>query len=546
MLLEFQALLLGTSVSKSLLPATLPSSILLPGTSLSSNLLSGTLVNNYLLLGTLVSSALFLAFINTGHEFQHSNQSFYTHINHGNPSAVFIAETGGLNTMIVDSTALPEQAVASVIESAFQSAGQRCSALRVLYVQEDIYDKFLDMLKGAMDLLACGDPWQLRTDLGPLIDTEAYESIATYIESNKNKLLHQTRVTDDKNDNGTESYFIEPTLIAIDGIADLDKEIFGPVLHLAKYKAGNFFNIIKDTNNSGYGLTFGLHTRVDERVQDAVSAIDAGNVYINRNQIGAIVESQPFGGKKLSGTGPKAGGPHYLLRFLKEQDNSAVENSNPVKADTQPGTAGTMPDLHNAMTGEPLVPHISSLLKTLPAQLTFCTQLITHALRLAEAHFHPTIDLPGPTGESNRLSMEPAGTILCLHSGDDAIWLAHAIQCIALGNAVIMAGPGATYYCATLSDWLRDHNSGSLHPVDHQPDTTVIDELISNADIAAVATNASLQPLKSIRQKLAEREGPVVSLATTLFDLSPIIDEKSLCIDTTAAGGNASLLAAAS
>ena len=458
--------------------------------------------------------------------------------NRGNPSAVFIAETGGLNAMIVDSSALPEQAVASVIESAFQSAGQRCSALRVLYVQEDIYDKFVTMLKGAMDLLDCDDPWQLSTDVGPLIDAEAYESIGAYIKSKTSAVLHQTEITK------SNGHFIPPTLISIEGIADLEHEIFGPVLHVAKYKAGGFFKVIEDINASGYGLTFGLHTRVDERVQDAVTAIEAGNIYINRNQIGAIVESQPFGGKKLSGTGPKAGGPHYMLRFLKERNTSDANIANAATQQT-----GKQPDnvtLQTADTGEPLIPHVKSLLNTLPDQLKFCSDQITNALELAESHFHTTIDLPGPTGESNRLSMEPAGTILCLNGGSDAYWLAQSVQSLALGNAVIMAGSGADKYSAVIADWVQNYNTGTLQAIDAAADTTVIADLLGNAHLDAVATVNLPQIIKPVRKILADRDGPIVSLATTLFDISPLVDEKSLCVDTTAAGGNASLLAAAS
>jgi len=458
--------------------------------------------------------------------------------NHGNPSAVFIAETGGLNAMIVDSTALPEQAVASVIESAFQSAGQRCSALRVLYVQEDIYDKFFTMLKGAMDLLACDDPWQLSTDVGPLIDTDAFESVGAYIKSKKSKVLHQTEMAD------SQGYFIPPTLIDVDGIADLDHEIFGPVLHLAKYAAGGFFKVIEDINASGYGLTFGLHTRVDERVQDAVTAIEAGNIYINRNQIGAIVESQPFGGKKLSGTGPKAGGPHYLLRFLKERDTKSdtTKTSNKQLNDKQSGTVS----LQTASTGEPLIPHIKSLLDTLPDQLQFCSKEITNALEHAKAHFHTTIDLPGPTGESNRLSMEPAGTVLCLNGGNVAHWLAQTVQCLALGNAAIMAGADSDEYSVVIANWLKDYNTGTLQGIDATADSEALTEVLNTTHLDAVATADLPQLIKAVRKTLADRSGPIVTLATSLFDISPLIDEKSLCVDTTAAGGNASLLAAAS
>ncbi|MEO0944585.1 MAG: bifunctional proline dehydrogenase/L-glutamate gamma-semialdehyde dehydrogenase PutA, partial [Pseudomonadota bacterium] len=224
------------------------------------------------------------------------------------PTAPLIAETGGLNAMIVDSTALPEQAVRDVIASAFQSAGQRCSALRCLYVQEDIADGFKRMLYGAMDALEVGDPADPATDVGPVIDASAAEKIRAHIEARR--VLHQTKAPD-------TGHFIPPTVLAVSGIDDLGEEIFGPVLHLATYRAEEFDAVVAAINATGYGLTFGFHSRIDERVQDVIRDVTVGNLYINRNQIGAIVGSQPFGGHGLSGTGPKAGGPLYLPQFLR-------------------------------------------------------------------------------------------------------------------------------------------------------------------------------------------------------------------------------------
>src|SRR6056297_2587841 len=226
------------------------------------------------------------------------------------PGAPLIAETGGLNAMIVDSTALPEQAVQAIVESAFQSAGQRCSALRCLYVQEDIADAFIEMLTGAMDALNIGLPWNLSTDVGPVIDEQARSGIAEHIQTARaeGRLMHELKTPNA----GT---YVAPTLIRVTGIGDLQREIFGPVLHLATYRANELDKVIDAINATGYGLTFGLQTRIDDRVQYVTDRIHAGNMYVNRNQIGAIVGSQPFGGEGLSGTGPKAGGPHYLARF---------------------------------------------------------------------------------------------------------------------------------------------------------------------------------------------------------------------------------------
>ena len=466
----------------------------------------------------------------------------------GNPSAALIAETGGLNAMIIDSTALPEQAVVSVIESAFQSAGQRCSALRMLYVQEDIYERFVTMLKGAMDQLICADPWQLSTDTGPLIDREAWDHINAYINTNKKHLLHSSSLV------GSNGHFIAPTLLEVSGIGDLDEEIFGPVLHIAKYTAGHFFQTIEDINASGYGLTFGLHTRVDERVQDAVDAIAAGNIYINRNQIGAIVESQPFGGKKLSGTGPKAGGPHYLLRFLKHKEYP--HNINMISANKKPGNLQQTEygeitdnsDQNNVSneTAQSSIQQIPELLRSIPASLDFCQHEIVQAIGFVQSHFHPTIDLPGPTGESNRLSMEPVGTVLCLQGNNEAFWVAQTVQSLLLGNSVTMAGGNASIHCKALSQWLAVNSTkDKLQAIDANLSTELLSEYISSAEIDAVAVADDPANMRKIRQLLSMRDGPIITVANTLFDISPLVSEKSLCIDTTAAGGNASLLASA-
>ena len=230
----------------------------------------------------------------------------------GNAGAVLIAETGGLNAMLVDSTALPEQAVRDIVVSAFQSAGQRCSALRILYLQSEIRERVLELLFGAMDELCLGNPLDLATDVGPLIDLEALENIQTYCAQRqaKGQVLKQLQAP-------THGHFMPPTVIDVGGIEDLDREVFGPVLHVATYRASELAEVVRTINQCRYGLTLGVHTRVDARVQQVIDIAQVGNIYVNRNQIGAVVGSQPFGGEGLSGTGPKAGGPHYLARFGK-------------------------------------------------------------------------------------------------------------------------------------------------------------------------------------------------------------------------------------
>ncbi|MEM7045891.1 MAG: bifunctional proline dehydrogenase/L-glutamate gamma-semialdehyde dehydrogenase PutA, partial [Pseudomonadota bacterium] len=230
------------------------------------------------------------------------------------PDAVLIAETGGLNAMIVDSTALPEQAVDDIVNSSFQSAGQRCSALRMLYVQEDTRDVMIEMLTGAMDALVTGDPWSLDTDIAPVIDAEAEADIKNYIDAQEKKGRVLKRL--DPPEGGS---FVGAALIQLEGIEALEREVFGPVLHVATFRADEIDRTVAAINAKGFGLTFGLHTRIDDRVQQIVERIAVGNVYVNRNQIGAIVGSQPFGGEGLSGTGPKAGGPNYVARFRRTE-----------------------------------------------------------------------------------------------------------------------------------------------------------------------------------------------------------------------------------
>ena len=233
------------------------------------------------------------------------------------PIATFIAETGGQNAMIVDSTALPEQVTRDVVASAFQSAGQRCSALRVLHIQEDVYDEMLAMIRGAFEALTIGNPEDLATDVGPVIDPDAKSSLERHVARRKTggsqvwrRKLHR---------GSSKGCYVAPTIIELNSILDLKRENFGPILHVVKYKAADIDKVMDDINSIGYGLTLGLHSRNDDMRAYIESRARVGNFYVNRNQIGAVVESQPFGGEGLSGTGPKAGGPNYVARFATER-----------------------------------------------------------------------------------------------------------------------------------------------------------------------------------------------------------------------------------
>lgn len=390
---------------------------------------------------------------------------------HLEPGAPLIAETGGLNAMIVDSTALPEQAVRDIVNSAFQSAGQRCSALRCVYVQEDIATLIQEMLTGAMDELQLGDPWSLSTDVGPVITAAARDEMASYIASAaaEGRLLHQLRTP-------VEGNFIAPTLISVSGIEDLEREVFGPVLHIATFKASDIAEVIEAINATGYGLTFGLHTRIDDRLQTIANRIRAGNIYANRNQVGAIVGSQPFGGEGLSGTGPKAGGPHYLPRFTLTQSSRYQPEKN---------TAADINTLSKNLAAIPVPEY--------PTQSRI---------------------LPGPTGELNRLSLVPRPPVLCLGPGDTAAQLQkEAVETLG-GLAVAVAG-------------LLDANALKELP-----------------DFSAVVWWGDESRTRAYALALAELQGPIVPLITQMPDIAHVLYERHLCVDTTAAGGNASLLAA--
>lgn len=359
---------------------------------------------------------------------------------HQPPDTPLIAETGGLNAMIVDSTALTEQAVRDILASAFQSAGQRCSALRVLYVQEDAADRTLDMLKGAMHALVLGDPWALSTDIGPVIDLEAHDGIADYVAARRGQVLHQVAVPEG-------GIFFPPTLISVGGIADIPSEVFGPVLHVARFAEPQLDAVVAAIKASGYGLTFGLHTRITTRIRKLSRAVHAGNIYVNRNQIGAVVGSQPFGGEGLSGTGPKAGGPAYLPRFTSGGDAVPLEEQ----------------------------------------------------------------ALPGPTGESNVLHHAPRGTLLCL-------------------------GPRAEDMEAQVELAESTGNRARVDAVD-------LAKLEKDLDFDAVAWFGDAVKLGEIRRALSRRDGPLLPLISRPTEVGRLLIERHVCIDTTAAGGNASLMA---
>ncbi|MEP9389134.1 bifunctional proline dehydrogenase/L-glutamate gamma-semialdehyde dehydrogenase PutA [Mesorhizobium sp. KR9-304] len=440
------------------------------------------------------------------------------------PDAMLIAETGGLNAMIVDSTALPEQAVRDILASAFQSAGQRCSALRILYVQKDVEKKVLEMLKGALEALVVGDPWSISTDVGPVIDEEAQQSIGDYCAAmeTKGRLIAKLEAP-------AGGRFVAPHIFRVSGIEEMEREIFGPVLHVASFEAENIDRVIGAINRKGYGLTFGLHTRIEARVQHIVDGIHAGNIYVNRNQIGAVVGSQPFGGEGLSGTGPKAGGPHYLRRFRKSASPASGEQAAASSAAKVSAAVLKNSPPDPALGGwSTRADRIAVLRKHLRGK---GAAAITAA---ASIDFGP-VDLPGPTGEADTLTLAPRGRVLCL--GPDAeTLLAQAIQALAAGNAVLVVAPGAPAALHLLTG-----KGLPVAAIDGTLDTTDVVTL----DIDVVAFSGRTEDARTIRQALAQKTGPIVPLVTEILYPAAYAHERSVCVDTTAAGGNASLLAGA-
>ncbi|MGI9316645.1 MAG: bifunctional proline dehydrogenase/L-glutamate gamma-semialdehyde dehydrogenase PutA, partial [bacterium] len=436
------------------------------------------------------------------------------------PDAMLIAETGGLNAMIVDSTALLEQAVEDIVEGAFRSAGQRCSALRILYVQSEIRERLLTMLFGAMDALIIGDPLDISTDVGPIIDQESKQNIEDYCrcKSEQGKLLYEVNVPATGN-------FISPVAIEVDSVASMEREVFGPVLHVASFESNRIETVIEEINDSGYGLTFGLHTRIDNRVQETVNVTRVGNLYVNRNQIGAIVGSQPFGGEGLSGTGPKAGGPHYLRRFRLAAGKDAGKRTatTHISGDLEWLTNS----VHSLAAVSPLPVHesVSKLRSVLRGKaadtMSACASIDSGP-----------IDLPGPTGESNQLILHPLGTVLCV-SDIPANLICFVVQALRMGNRVIAVGADAGRELKQILESFPQlcATSSSLSP-----------EWLTDLNIDAVAADYT-QPLSEVRRALANRPGPIIRLITEQSNPAAFATERAICIDTTAAGGNAALLA---
>ncbi|WWO95465.1 MAG: trifunctional transcriptional regulator/proline dehydrogenase/L-glutamate gamma-semialdehyde dehydrogenase [Candidatus Dasytiphilus stammeri] len=443
-------------------------------------------------------------------------------------SIPFIAETGGLNTMIVDSSALTEQVVLDIITSAFDSAGQRCSALRLLCVQEDVAEKTLNMLQGAITEYNIGNPDQLNTDIGPVINMQSKQNIELHIQTMKAKgfKIYQPPLKD-SNKNLKHGIFVPPTLIEISKISDLQTEVFGPILHIVRFSRKNLSTIIDNINASGYGLTMGIHTRIDDTMTQIIKKSQVGNLYVNRNIVGAVVGVQPFGGQGLSGTGPKAGGPLYLYKLLSYYPEEAIHK-----------TLLKYEQFHSenyTKCHKLLQPFDSLILWAKQNQNNFLANLCKSFRELSISNTHYL--LPGPTGEKNTYSLLPRKGILCLAENQSDLLIQLAAIAAVESKAVWLKKE--FYY--TIYNLLPTEITKIIHFINpeniFQPNQ-LFDTVLYHGDTSQ---------LREICIKMANKDGSIIPVygflkgETKLF-LERFILERTLSINTTAVGGNTSLI----
>lgn len=416
----------------------------------------------------------------------------------------FIAETGGQNAMIVDSSALAEQVVADVIASAFDSAGQRCSALRILCLQEEIADRTLTMIRGALHELSIGRTDRLAVDIGPVITAEAQATIEGHIAKMRaaGHRVEQVALSGDTG-NGT---FVPPTIIELTDLAELEREVFGPVLHVVRFRRADLDRLIDRINATGYGLTFGLHTRLDETIAHVTSRVKAGNLYINRNVIGAVVGVQPFGGRGLSGTGPKAGGPLYLGRLV-----AGAALPPPVVCDL----------------ADPAARDLAMWLEERGE--TAAAEQVREAI--AASMLGAEVELAGPVGERNVYALHPRGRVLALPATRDGLFEQLGVA-LAAGNEVVVGDTaGVRDALAALPDTVRAR-------------VRVSDDWQREPAFAGALIDGDAERVRAALAVLSALPGPIVlpQAASAGYRLDWLVEEVSTSINTTAAGGNASLM----
>jgi len=494
-----------------------------------------------------------------------------TLVERGGEVPAFIAETGGQNSMVVDSSSLPEQVVDDAIRSAFLSAGQRCSALRVMYVQDEIADRIISMMKGAMAELAVNKPWQLTTDVGPVIDESAQKELLQHVENMKQEaVLHYACEVPPGFEHGT---FVPPHLFELSTVNQLPGEIFGPILHVIRFKKSRFDQLIDEINGTGFGLTLGVHSRIEKFANDVVSLTRVGNNYINRNMVGAVVGVNPFGGQGLSGTGPKAGGPNYMTRFAREK--ITVLNPPPAL------DINHLPDDEHANVGGKIIRQISvenvesamemangaqlgwnlaggdqrALLLDKAAELieerlpdqnaaaTVCRYYADQARQKCQA---PLV-LPGPTGESNELSLHGRGVFFCAVADDTPThaFVQQVVAALAAGNSVVacpasdQAQPSGMIIQALL-------DAGIPKEILHLIPGNLVRELATrDLRTAGIAWTGPLEEALAMLLEVSERGGAIVPMVVEPGGpnyLMRFVVEKTRTVNIVATGGNALLL----
>ena len=420
-----------------------------------------------------------------------------------------IAETGGQNVLVVDSSALAEQVVGDVLASAFDSAGQRCSALRVLCLQEDIADRTLAMLKGALREFEIGDPAVLSADVGPVITAEARDNILDHVARMRAR-GHAVEVLP-LPENTRHGTFVAPTIIEIARMADVEREVFGPVLHVLRYRRQDLDRLIDDINATGYGLTFGLHTRIDETIARVLGKVKAGNIYVNRNVIGAVVGVQPFGGTGLSGTGPKAGGPLYLGRLLGNPPETALRRSN--------DAAFTRSTAHAYAEWLRASGHATAAERCLAD--------------LSRSALGVQIELPGPVGERNVYALRPRGRIAALARSTAGL-LVQVGAILATGNDAVVERAASSAFDGA--------------PADVAARIVTIEDWHAAPGLRGVLFEGDRPTLLALAKRVAAREGPILALQAIEsverddYELTRLLEECSISTNTAAAGGNASLM----
>ncbi len=460
-----------------------------------------------------------------------------------------IAETGGQNAMVVDSSALAEQVVADVLASAFDSAGQRCSALRLLCLQEDVAERIIGMIKEAMREWVMGNPDRMHTDVGPVIDEAARAQIEQHISQMQVDGQSVMRLARDES--AGQGHFVLPTLIEIDRIERLQREVFGPVLHVLRYRRDALDSVLDAINASGYGLTFGVHSRIDETINQVTQKMRAGNIYVNRNVIGAVVGVQPFGGMGLSGTGPKAGGPLYLYRLLQAGD----AQSNPALAAllVSPASRATI-SAEDRLVKQPGLQALQNLSAALQkpalAQLG-CWQGNSDAAAavaacqayLASSVLGQIFILPGPTGETNRYQLLPRGVVRALPQ--TALGLIHQVAAsLASGNTCCIETPASASAVAQVlaalppdvQKFIQQRSAEQWHSALHA---------------SALLFEGDADALQALTSQVAQQAGAIVRIESlapaqlstgACYDLSALMHEQSISTNTAAAGGNAQLM----